>query len=249
MRPPGLFVSDTTRYNGNAAASMFTAPNLLSGGRLALTPVLFALAWHGRATAFLWCLTIALLSDALDGWLSRRLDGGSELGTKLDSWADIALCLSVPLGVWWLWPDLVRREAGFVGVVVACYVVPTMFALLKYRRLPSYHTWTAKLAGVLMGSGGLVLLAGGPAWAFHFAVLVVVIEAFEEMAITAILPQWRSNVSSFWHALDGSAGPSGVVGWPWIPQIPDSFRQANTAAVSSEAGCSTTGRTLPTRPP
>ena len=100
-----------------------------------------------------------------------------------------------------LWPDLVRREAAFVGAVVACYAVPVLFALLKYQRLPSYHTWTAKLGGVLMGTGGFVLLAGGAAWAFHLATLAVVIEAIEEVAITAILPQRRSNIPSFWHAL------------------------------------------------
>ncbi len=201
MRLLGLLVKSTTRDDGGAAASTFTAPDLLSGGRLALTPVLFALAWQGRATAFLLCLSTALFSDALDGWLERRLVGGSNLGTKLDSWADIALCLSVPVGVWLLWPDLVRREAGFVGAVVACYTVPALVALLKYRRLPSYHTWSAKLGGVLMGTGGVILLAGGPAWAFHLATLAVVVEAIEEMVITTILPQRRSNVPSFWHAL------------------------------------------------
>ncbi len=201
MRCPSLLVAASARYGGEEAASVFTAPNLLSGGRLTLTPVLFALAWQGRATAFLSCLAIALLSDALDGWLARRLAQKSDLGTKLDSWADIALCLSVPLGVWWLWPDLVRREATLVGAVIVCYAAPALFALLKYRRLPSYHTWTAKLAGVLMGTGGLILLAGGPAWAFHLAALVVVIEALEEVAITAVLPRWHSNVPSIWHAL------------------------------------------------
>ncbi len=201
MRRPGLLVGDTARCYDGAGGSRFTAPNLLSGGRLALAPVLLILAWDGRAMAFLLWLAIALLSDAVDGWLARRFARKSDLGTKLDSWADIALCLSVPLGVWWLWPDLVRREAWFVGVVVACYVVPALLALLKYRRLPSYHTWMAKLAGVLMGTGGLVLLAGGPTWAFHFAALIVVIEALEEIAVTAILPRRQSNVPSIRHAL------------------------------------------------
>lgn len=158
MARSGLFVKDATAH-GDGAAATFAAPNLLSGGRLALTPVLLALAWQGRATVFLSCLAMALLSDALDGWLARRLAGTSSLGTKLDSWADIALCLSVPLGVWWLWPDLVRREAVIVGVVIACFAAPALFALLKYHRLPSYHTWTAKLAGVLMGTGGLIQCA------------------------------------------------------------------------------------------
>jgi phosphatidylglycerophosphate synthase len=197
----GLLVAASARYGGGGAASLFTAPNPLSGGRLALTPVLLALAWHGRATLFPPYPLVALLSDALDGWLARRLAGGSNFGATPDSWADIVLCLSVPLEVCWLWPDLVRREAGFVGAVVACYAVPALFASLKYGRFPSYHMWMAKLAGVLMGTGGLVLLAGGPAWAFHLAALAVVIEAIEEVAITAILPRQRPNVPSFWHAL------------------------------------------------
>lgn len=180
---------------------MLTVPNLLSGGRLVLAPVLLILAWHGKAALFLSCLTIALLSDAFDGWLARRLAQSSDFGTKLDSWADVALCLSVPVEVWWLWPDLVRREVLFVGAVVTGYAVPTLFALSKYRRLPSYHTWVAKLAGVLMGAGALILLAGGPAWPFHLATFVVLVEALEEIAITAILAHWRSNVPSFWHAL------------------------------------------------
>lgn len=201
MRRPSLLVAATTRYDGEVGAPMFTVPNLLSGGRLVLVPGLFVLAWQGRATLFLSCFTIALLSDVFDGWFARRLGRSSDLGTKLDSWADVALCLSVPLEVWWLWPDLVRHEAGFIGAVVAGYVVPALFALSKYHRLPSYHTWVAKLAGVLMGTGALILLAGGPTWPFHFATFAVLIEALEEMTITAILPRWRSNVPSFWHAL------------------------------------------------
>jgi phosphatidylglycerophosphate synthase len=179
-----------------------TVPNLLSGLRLLLAPVLAIVAWLGHPVLFLVCLTVALASDAIDGWLARRLGQTSELGTKLDSWADFALCLCVPLGSWWLWPDVVRREAIFVGVAILGYTVPGMFGLLKYHRLPSYHTRIAKLAAVLMGFSVLILLNGGAAWPFRVSTLVVLMAALEEIAITAVLPHWTSNVASLMQAIE-----------------------------------------------
>ena len=180
---------------------MANVPNLLSGCRLLLAPVLLLLAWAGDHTLFLICLMLALVSDAVDGWLARRLGQCTELGARLDSWSDLALSVCAPVGVWWLWPELVRREAVFVGMMLAGYTLPALYGLLKYRRFPSYHTRLAKAAAVLMGAGALLLLAGGPAWPFRLASLVVLIEALDEFAITAVLPGWHANVPSLWHAL------------------------------------------------
>ncbi|NOT27722.1 MAG: CDP-alcohol phosphatidyltransferase family protein [Acidobacteria bacterium] len=178
-----------------------TIANVLSGSRLVIAPLLLFAAWSGYTRLFLSSLVIALATDAVDGWVSRRLNQTSELGTKLDSWGDLALCFCVPLGVWWLWPDLVRRESLFVMAVLASYTIPGLFGLIKYRRIPSYHTRIAKIAAVLMGPSALILFLGGPAWPFHLSTLVVIVEALEEIAMTALLPRWRSNVSGLAAAL------------------------------------------------
>jgi CDP-diacylglycerol--glycerol-3-phosphate 3-phosphatidyltransferase len=183
------------------SANVFTIPNLLSGLRLASVPVLLALAWVGNDKAFLLLLVCALLTDLADGYLARRLCQESELGARLDSWGDFALYISTPWSAWMLWPELILREAPYVAVVLASFVVPILIGFIKYRRLTSYHTWGAKLSAVLMGCGTILLFAGGPAGLFHVATVVLVLTQVEEISITLVLPEWRSNVPSLVHAL------------------------------------------------
>jgi phosphatidylglycerophosphate synthase len=181
--------------------SLCTIPNLLSGLRLASVPVLLALAWGGCDNVFLVLLICALLTDLVDGYLARRLHQESELGARLDSWGDFALYISTPLGAWWLWPELILREAPYVAVVLASFVLPILIGFVKYRRLTSYHTWGAKFSAVLMGCTTLLLFAGGPALPFHFSTVVLSVTQIEEILITIVLPKWRVNVPSLVHAL------------------------------------------------
>lgn len=182
------------------AEALLTAPNLLSGLRIVLVPVLLYLAWSGRPTAFLITLSCSLLSDLFDGYLARRLDQASHLGTLLDSYGDFAIYLTVPLCAWWLWPELIRREAWYAAAVVASYTFPIALGYLKYGRLTSYHTYGAKLSAVVLGASALLLFAGGPPLPFRIATWVLVAAELEEIAITTLLPEWHSNVPSVLHA-------------------------------------------------
>jgi phosphatidylglycerophosphate synthase len=184
----------------HAVPMPLTLPNLLSALRLALAPVLGVLAWTGQPTAFLAVLAVALLTDCCDGWLARRLGQTTLLGTRLDSWGDLATWTLVPICAWWLWPDLVRREAGFIAAAAAAFALPIAAGLFRYGRLTSYHTWGAKLSAVLMGASALVLFLDGPALPFRVSAVVVVLAGLEEIAITATLREWRANVPSLWHA-------------------------------------------------
>ncbi|MRR55084.1 MAG: CDP-alcohol phosphatidyltransferase family protein [Deltaproteobacteria bacterium] len=181
--------------------SLCTIPNLLSCFRLFSVPVLLILAWRGSEKGFLLLLVSALLSDLADGYLARRLHQESELGARLDSWGDFALYITTPLSAWLLWPELIIREASYVIVVLASFVLPILIGFIKYRRLTSYHTWGAKLSAVLMGCTTLLLFAGGPAFPFHLATMVLVLTQIEEICITMVLPAWRANVPSLVHAL------------------------------------------------
>jgi CDP-diacylglycerol--glycerol-3-phosphate 3-phosphatidyltransferase len=178
-----------------------TIPNVLSIARLGIVLFLPVIAWHGEKISFLIFLILALVSDMLDGWLARALHQTSPMGAMLDSQADLVLCFTIPLGVWWLWPEVVQREILSVLVLLGSYTLPTIFALIKYRRLPSYHTIIAKIAATITSIGGMILLFNGPAWPIHIASGVVLLEALEEIAITFILPQWTSNVPSLANAL------------------------------------------------
>ena len=183
-----------------AKEPLLTIPNALSALRLVLAPVLIWLAWTGQHTAFLVTLSVSLLSDLSDGWFARRFDQATHLGTLLDSYGDFATYMTVPLCAWWLWPDLIRREAWYAAAIVAAYVFPIVLGYLKYGRLTAYHTYGAKLSAVVVGASAMALFAGGPPLPFRIATWILVVAELEEIAITTILPEWRANVPSVLHA-------------------------------------------------
>ena len=174
-------------------------PNLLSGFRLIAAPFLLYLAWTGHPNMFLALLAIALLSDSIDGFIARKLKETSDFGTKLDSWGDLATYLTVPLCAWWLWPEILKREGFFVLTVVVAYTIPLIVAFVKFRRLPTYHTWAAKTAAVLMSVSVFLLFVSKVAWPFRCAAVVQALVACEEVAITLRLSELQGNVRSFWH--------------------------------------------------
>jgi len=215
---------------------MSHVPNLLSLSRLAMVPVLAALAWTGHASLFLVAFAASLASDVVDGWLARRCGVATALGSKLDSWGDMALYTTLPLFAWWLWPDILRAQALPLGIALVAYFLPTAIGLLRFRRLTSYHTWGAKATSVVMGGAALCLFLGGPAWPFHLAVLLLVAEAIEEIAITCVLRQRHEDVPSLWHALALRVDDTGAT----QPERKDSSSSPSTLAF-------TVRRSMPSR--
>src|ERR1700758_5005172 len=135
---------------------MLNVPNLISGFRLVIVPVLLCLAWIGEHTLFLIFLTYSLLSDLVDGFIARSLNQVSELGAKLDSWSDFITNMTIPLCAWWLWPDIIGPEAPFVITMVVTPAIPAVFGFLKYGHLIGYRTWGSKLSTALVCSTALI---------------------------------------------------------------------------------------------
>ena len=182
------------------ASSRLNAPNLLSAFRLACAPVLLALAWQGARTPFLALFALGLVSDVLDGALARRLGQESPLGARLDQWGDFALWISLPLGAWWLWPEIIAREKAFLAVALVCMLLPTAIAYARYRAVPGYHTWSVKVGAILMGIGVALLLVADVAWPFRVAALFQIVCAIDELGITSLLSECRNDVPSVFHA-------------------------------------------------
>jgi CDP-diacylglycerol--glycerol-3-phosphate 3-phosphatidyltransferase len=179
----------------------WTITNFITSIRILSAPFLLYLAWSDKKTWFLVLLIFSLATDAVDGFLARKLNQESEWGAKLDSWGDFGLFVITPLCVWWLWPELARREGVFILLFVATFFLPILIGFVKFQRLTSYHTWLAKASGVLLSLGVGILLIWGNNWGFRFSVGLFMLSALEEIAITLVLPAWRSNVPTLRHAL------------------------------------------------
>ncbi|HWA45034.1 MAG TPA: CDP-alcohol phosphatidyltransferase family protein [Hypericibacter adhaerens] len=69
-------------------------PNLITLGRLLAVPLAVWLMLTDRYTAAFWLFITAGVSDAIDGFLARRLKAQSEIGAYLDPLADKCLLVS-----------------------------------------------------------------------------------------------------------------------------------------------------------
>jgi CDP-diacylglycerol--glycerol-3-phosphate 3-phosphatidyltransferase len=137
----------------------------------------------------------------VDGLLARRLGVASERGARLDSQGDLAMFLMLPVGVWWLWPELILREAVWIGLVVVSYLLPIAFGFLKFGRLTSYHTWGAKVSAITMGLALLMLIGLDQPSLFHIAAILFLVSQLEELAITATLSRPETDVPTLVHAM------------------------------------------------
>jgi phosphatidylglycerophosphate synthase len=183
---------------------IFSIPNMLSIARLALVPVLITLAYWRLPQAFLAVLALSLLSDAFDGYLARKLNQTSELGAKLDSWGDVLTYGSMILGLYWVWPEVFAKQAWFLLAATLSFMVPVAHALTKFGEYPSYHTLGAKTAAVLMAPAFYALTLMGAELFFQAVIVFHILVACEELAITTILTQPRSNVRSIFSLSDAS---------------------------------------------
>lgn len=179
----------------------FNLPNAISTLRILLVPLLVLFAFHGWRHAFTILLTASLLTDILDGYLARRLNQQTMLGTQLDSWGDFLTVLVYPVAALWLHPELLKQNALWVTVAACAYFSPIAFGFFKYGRLTSYHTRLMTVSAYLMGGAVVAFFAGWSDQPLRIACIVLVVAAIEEIAISATLPLWRANVRNLRHAL------------------------------------------------
>ena len=180
---------------------MLNVPNALSAFRLVGSIVLVGLALGEVRPAFAWLLGALLVSDWVDGKLAIAWKQQTTFGARLDSVADASMYAALLFGLVWLHGDLVRKEWPWFAAAVVSYFVTSLAGLIKYRRLPSYHTRGAKTSWFLVSMAALSLFAEGPLWPLRLAAAAVVLTNIEATVMTCILDEWHADVPSVWHAL------------------------------------------------
>src|SRR5436190_17347668 len=74
--------------DSQVSSKVLTIPNLLTFLRIALIPVFAILLVYHREGWALAVFTVAGVSDGIDGFIARRMNQESELGTIIDPVAD-----------------------------------------------------------------------------------------------------------------------------------------------------------------
>ena len=177
-------------------------PGFLVGLRFVLAPVVFGLAMvPGLRPWAATCLGVAFLSDVFDGILARRLGVATARLRLADSATDVWLYL------WMLAAACaIRGERLWVyrwplSGLVALQLVSWSIDRVKFGRATALHSYTAKAWGVTLALAGVALLClADPSPFVATAIGMGFVSNGEDVAIKALLPDWRHDGASVWHA-------------------------------------------------
>ena len=152
--------------------------------------------------AFSAVITIAFVSDILDGVVARKLGVATAELRHLDSRVDLVFYSTAAWVVWRLHPDVVKSIALPALVVVALDIARYAFDFLKFGRDAAYHAWSAKVWGLCLAAALVLLLGFGIVWPFvPLAVVFGLVAQVEGLLISMVLPVWTHDVPTLFTAL------------------------------------------------
>ena len=147
-------------------------------------------------------LTAAFLSDIFDGILARRIGVATERLRVADSWADGWFYVWIILAVCRTVPQIIHAFRIPLLAVITLQLFSYSIDLIKYRRIASFHAYTAKAWGISLFVATIALLGFRTGGVYLWAVIWMgVLSNLDGIAIKSVLPEWRRDVPSFFHAL------------------------------------------------
>ena len=176
-------------------------PNTLTAVRVFGSLGLIGLALSGQATAFICVYVFLVLTDWFDGKLAILLHQRTVFGARLDSFADVLLYVTLLFGTCLLKWDFVAQHAVWIIPVVASYALTATTGLVKFHRVPSYHTYAAKTSSNLFNIAVVCIFANWIYWPFFAAMSAIVFTNLEATAITLVLREQTVDVRTIYHAL------------------------------------------------
>jgi cardiolipin synthase len=146
--------------------ALLTVPNAITFARLCAVPASVWLVLDGAYAGAFYVFLAAGLSDALDGWLARRLHAGSALGAVLDPAADKALLVTmyvtmaaVSILPIWLAILVVFRDVVIVGGVLVLALVGHRVSIRPILISKLNTALQLVLIGVALGLAGFAIAA------------------------------------------------------------------------------------------
>jgi cardiolipin synthase (CMP-forming) len=184
---------------GRKPGARLSIPNLITLGRIILVPIVVWAITSGQMLAAFVLFLAAGISDAVDGFLAKRLQMTSELGAYLDPLADKALIVSiyVSLGIAGALPIpliilVVSRDIMIVSGFMLSWLVGKP---MPVRPLPVSKANT--VAQIVLPT--LVLAEHGFGFdaAFLATIIMGVVVILTLLSIAFYLAEWIRHMNSF----------------------------------------------------
>ena len=137
------------------------------------------------------------ITDLLDGFLSRKLNAVSELGTRLDSAAD--LCFYT-VSLIKLLPKLKEILPGYIWIIVAVMlalrVLSYIIAAVKFHCFAAHHTWLNKATGVFVFAVPYFLVTSFDVTFCFLVCLIGILSTAEDLFIHLTSSKYDPNIKS-----------------------------------------------------
>jgi len=180
----------------------FNIADWFSFYRIAAVPVLLALVLLEYRQVFSWFLLISYSTDAIDGFLARKLQISSERGSQLDSMGDQLTFIMGLIGLWIFENTFIRENLLLIAIALALYILQMLIAFKKYGKATAFHTYLAKVSAVVQGLFILWTLFFFPIyWLFYAMISIGVLETIEEIALILKYQVWVKDVKGIYWAL------------------------------------------------
>lgn len=174
------------------------APWWMAAGRALLGPVMIVgerARWNGVALAIL--VLTGLLSDIFDGVLARRWKCDTAAVRLFDSMADIVFYAGCAIALWMRRPATVHSLALPILTVAALEVTGLAVALIKFGKLPSFHSYLAKAWGLALASSLVAAFVTRHPEEWIVAALAIgALSNVEGILMSLIMPIWRHDVKT-----------------------------------------------------
>jgi CDP-diacylglycerol--glycerol-3-phosphate 3-phosphatidyltransferase len=174
--------------------------NAITTYRLLVAPILVFMIFNHNLTLFKWMLPISFFTDLIDGVLARKFRTTSVFGSRLDSIADDLTIVAAIIGVCVFKTQFVKENLVVVFILLTLYIFQTGFALIKYHKISSFHTYLAKIAAILQGVFLiLIFFFQQPLYfLFYSATIATALDLIEEIVLVIIIPKWEVNVKGLY---------------------------------------------------
>ncbi len=180
----------------------FNIADWFSFYRVFAAPFLLALILLGERQIFAWLLLVSYLTDAIDGFLARKLKISSPRGSQLDSFGDqITLILGV-LGLYVFEKEFILKNLVLILIAFVPYFIQMIIAYAKYGKATAFHTYLAKLSAVIQSTFIVWSLLLSPEYALFYVMIIVgILETIEEITLIYMYRFWTSDIKGIYWAL------------------------------------------------
>jgi CDP-diacylglycerol--glycerol-3-phosphate 3-phosphatidyltransferase len=186
---------------------MFTFKNFniadwFSFYRIFAVPFLLVLILLDERLIFTWMLLVSYSTDAIDGYLARKLKITSPRGSQLDSFGDQMTLILGLIGLSYFETAFIKTNLLIILIAFVPYIIQMIIAYLKYGKATAFHTYLAKLSAIIQSVFILWSLFFSPQYVLFYAMIAIgVLETIEEITLIFMYDNWASDVKSIFHAL------------------------------------------------